>query len=216
VLAAARDGSMFRTPPYDAIAPADRVVRDIAFSGDGEPTASPCLLDAVRIAAASRERFGLDETKLVLITDAAFLSRSRVREALDLLDRSNGEIWAKLDAGTEEYFRRVCRANVRLDSILENILDASRVRPIVIQSLWMRLDGEGPAPAEIEAYCDRLLALAGQGGQLKGIQLYTIARRPAEPWVTPLEDGALDAIAAEVRRRLPVPVEVFYGVTGQD
>lgn len=216
VLESARDGSMFLSPPFDAIAATDRVVRDIAFSGDGEPTASPCLIDAVRIAAASRERFGLDETKLVLITDAAFLSRPRVREALVLLDRNNGEVWAKLDAGTEEYFRRVCRAKAGLDSILDNILDAARVRPVVIQSLWMRLDGDAPPPPELDAYCGRLLAMLEQGGRIKAIQLYTIARRPAEPWVAPLEDAALDAIATMVGRRLPVPVEVFYGVTGQD
>ncbi|MFB3853186.1 MAG: radical SAM protein [Vicinamibacterales bacterium] len=216
VLESARDGSMFMSAPFDALGLACRGVRDIAFSGDGEPTASPHLLDAVRIAAAAREQHGLDETKLVLITDAAFLSRPRVREALELLDGNNGEIWAKLDAGTDEYFRRVCRAKVALDSILENILDAARVRPVVIQSLWMRLNGEGPAPSEIEAYCERLLAVAKKGGQIKVIQLYTVARPPAEPWVAPLDDAALDEIAEAVRRWLPVPVEVYYGVAGQD
>jgi len=213
VLAGARDGSLFEAPPFDAIPPAARVVQDIAFSGDGEPTASPHLLDAVRLAADARRRFRLDTARLVLITDAAYLARPRVREALAILDANNGEIWAKLDAGTDAYFQRVCRPNVPLDTVLANILDAARLRPVVIQSLWLRLEGEGPAPEEIEAYCERLRGLQAAGGQLRGVQLYTVARRPAEPSVAPLEDAALDALAETVRVRVDVPVEVFYGVS---
>ena len=37
-----------------------------------------------------------------------------VRDALATLDANNGEIWAKLDAGTEEYFQLVDRPNVSL------------------------------------------------------------------------------------------------------
>lgn len=214
VLQAAADGSIFENPPYDAIPSGERSVRDIAFSGDGEPTASPHLLEAVRMAAGARRRFGLDETRLVLITDAAFLTRPRVVEALRVLDENNGEIWAKLDAGTDDYFRRICRPNVSIESVTAAILETARARPIVIQSLFLRLAGEGPPPEEIEAYCARLRWLQAEGGRLKGIQLYTVARRPADPAVSPLDDDALDAIAGVVRSRVPVAVEVFYGVGG--
>jgi wyosine [tRNA(Phe)-imidazoG37] synthetase (radical SAM superfamily) len=212
VLAAAADGSLYEAPPFSAVAPAERSVRDIAFSGDGEPTTYPHFAEAVAIAAAARERFGLDRTKIVLITDAAYLERPAVKEGLAALDAANGEIWAKLDAGTERYFQLVDRPNVSLKQVLDAILDAARVRPVVIQSLWMRVHGEAPPEAEVVAYCDRLLELQAAGGRLKAIQLYTIARRPAEAWVAPLTDGELDALADLVRRRVPVPVETYYGV----
>ena len=116
ILKAARDGSLYEVPPCDVLPPEQRAVRDIAFSGDGEPTTHPRFREAVELAAGARRRFGLDQAKLVLITDAAYLSKPSIREALAVMDANNGEIWAKLDAGTEEYFRRVNRPNVPLAS----------------------------------------------------------------------------------------------------
>lgn len=212
VLAAERDGSLYQAPPFDALAPGRRGVRDIAFSGDGEPTTYPRLAEAFAIAAAARRRFGLESTKIVLITDAAYLAKPKVREALGVLDRNNGEIWAKLDAGTEAYFRLVDRPNVTLQAVAEGILDAARARPVAIQSLFFRVNGVPTPDEEIDAYCDRLSGILAAGGRLKALQLYTIARAPAEPSAAPLADAELDAIAARVRARVPVPVEVYYGV----
>ena len=95
--------------------------------------------------------------------------------------------------------------------MLDNILDAARVRPVVIQTLWMKVRGEPPPPEEIDAYCDRLNELLKAGGRLKALQLYTIARATAEKWVAALADAELDGIAARVRARVAVPVEVYYG-----
>jgi pyruvate-formate lyase-activating enzyme len=212
VLAAAADRSIYEAAPFDALPAGQRDVRDIAFSGDGEPTTYPGFGEAVRIAAEARRRFGLDATKIVLITDAAYLDRPNVRDALAALDDNNGEIWAKLDAGTEEHFQKVDRPNVPLRRVVDNILGAARVRPVVIQSLWMKIDGGPPRPAEVQAYCDRLNEIVAAGGRLKGIQIYTIARKPSDPSVAPLPDGELDRLAALVRERVPAPVDVFYGV----
>jgi wyosine [tRNA(Phe)-imidazoG37] synthetase (radical SAM superfamily) len=167
----------------------------------------------VALAAAARRRFGLDAAKLVLITDAAYLARPKVRAALTVLDANHGEIWAKLDAGTEEYFRAVDRPNVPLRTVLDGILDAARARPIVIQSLFMRVHGAPPPAAEIQAYADRLNEILAAGGRLKALQIYTIARQPAERFVAPLADVELDSLAETLRARVTVPVEVYYGVT---
>jgi wyosine [tRNA(Phe)-imidazoG37] synthetase (radical SAM superfamily) len=214
VLTAARDGRLFDKRPLNALPPGRREVRDIAFSGDGEPTTCPVFGDAVRIAVEARRRFDLEATKIVLITDAAYLNRPMVRQTLGVLDENNGEIWAKLDAGTEAFFERVNRPNVPFRVVLENITEAARLRPIVIQSLWMRIDAEGPPPGEIEAFCERVNEVVAAGGRIKAIQLYTIARTPAMTNVTPLADGELDAIAAVVRARVPVPAEIYYGASG--
>lgn len=211
LLESVRSGALFAAEPFSALPVDRRLVRDLAFSGDGEPTTYPRFAEAVEVAARARRRFGLDDTKLVLITDAAYLRRPGVRRGLETLDANNGEIWAKLDAGTEAYFDAVDRPNVPLRTILDNIVDAARARPLVIQTLWMRLHGEPPPDAEVEAYCDRLNETRAQGGQLKSLHLYTVARRPAEPFVAPLGDAELDAIADRVRARVPVAVEVFYG-----
>ena len=54
--------------------------------------------------------------------------------------------------------------------------------------------GEPPSQAELEAFCDRLNEITAAGGQLKLVQIYTVARRPAESYVAPLTDAEVDAI----------------------
>ncbi len=210
----AQSRRLFESPPLDSV-PAERQrICDIAFSGDGEPTTCPQFEEAVLVAADARRLRGLTDTKLVLITDACYLTKPSVQSALRRFDENNGEIWAKLDAGTQAYYEKVNRPNYPLSHVMENILDAARVRPIVIQALWMRVHGDVPPEAEIFAYCDRLNDVLKNGGQLKLIQLYTIARRTTEAYATPLTDAELDIIADVVRSRVAAPVATFYGVQG--
>jgi wyosine [tRNA(Phe)-imidazoG37] synthetase (radical SAM superfamily) len=213
ILQAAKDGSLYETAPFNLLAEAERGVRDIAFSGNGEPTLYPRFAEAVRIAARARQRFGLESAKLILLTNAAYLDKPEIKAALDLMDQNNGEIWAKLDAGTEGYFRMVNRARVSFDRILKNILDAAQDRPLTIQSLWLCVDGAPPSVDEIEAYCRRLNGMISANARFQAIQLYTIARDPAEANAESLSDDELDRIASIVRSRIPVPVEVFYGAS---
>jgi wyosine [tRNA(Phe)-imidazoG37] synthetase (radical SAM superfamily) len=210
ILEAEKDGSLYNDERFQLLIAAERGVRDIAFSGDGEPTTFPRFQQAVQIAAEARQRFHLDSAKIVLITNAAYLDKPAVRDALKIFDENNGEIWAKLDAGTEEYFRRVNRPNVTLEKITGNILGAAKIRPVIIQSLWFRIENNAPPPEEVAAYCGRLNAILSAGGRLKGLQLYSIARNPADPSASPLSNEELDQIAAEVKSRVAAPVEVFY------
>ncbi len=205
------DGSLFTESPFDCLTDDHRGIRDIAFSGDGEPTASPVFREAVVIAAEARQQKALGHTKLVLITDACYLTKRKVREALQVLDANHDEIWAKLDAGTEPYFKRVNRGKVSLDHVLRNILEAARARPIVIQSMWMKLHGQSPPPEEIAAFATRLQEITRAGGRLKLIQLYTVARRTTEAYAEPVTMAELQTIAEVVRQQISVPVEVFPG-----
>ncbi len=203
-------GGLFADPAFADVPAAMRRLNDFAFSGDGEPTTCPLFVECVRIAAGVKARHGLDDVRLVLITDAAYLDRPKVVEGLELLDRHRGEIWAKLDAGTEDYYELVNRPNMPLSRIVSNIAGAARVRPVVIQSLFMRIDGTPPPTAEIEAFCDRLDDITRGGGQISYVQAYTIARRPAESFVTPLTNRELDEIVTLIRHRTGFRVEPFY------
>jgi wyosine [tRNA(Phe)-imidazoG37] synthetase (radical SAM superfamily) len=134
-----------------------------------------------------------------------------VKRALATLDANQGEIWAKLDAGTEAYYRQIDRTTIPFRRILDNIIEAARIRPLVIQSLFMRVDGVGPTAEEITAFCTRLNETIAAGGAIDRVQIYTIARRPAESYVSSLSPREVDAIAAEVLSRVGVAVEAYYG-----
>ena len=208
----AGSGALFQVPPFDTAQPEHRRLNDIAFSGDGEPTTAPAFAEAVaRVAALKRAR-GLDLVKLVLITDATRLTAPEVVQGLDTLMANQGEIWAKLDAGTEAHYQAICRSRVPFQRVLDNLLATARRWPTVIQTLFLSWKGQGPDAAEVEAYCDRLQAILAGGGALAALQLYTVARPTPEAEARPLKRAELDALAARVQVRLPqVPVEVYYG-----
>ena len=205
----AATGRLFEDGSFAGVPASHRQIRDIAFSGDGEPTACTLFPEAVALAAEVRRSRRLDDVKLRLITDAAYLDRPAVRAALAVMHANNGEIWAKLDAGTEEYYRLVNRPNVPLATVLANILEAARSFNVVIQSLWMTIHGRPPPDAEVDAFARRLADILTGGGRLTLVQIYTVARQTAEPYVTPLDDAQLHAIAGRVRAIVDVPIEVF-------
>ena len=186
-----------------------RRLNDIAFSGDGEPTTYPGFASIVRDVAAFKKRRRLDGVKLVLITNATMLHRPHVREALATLDASNGEIWAKLDAGTEAYYRTIDRTKIPLKRVLANILAAAQARPVVIQSLLLCLNGQGPSELEVEAYCRRLGEIVAAGGQIARVQLYTVARTPAVAEVGPLPNEELERLGEIIRRRVGITVDIY-------
>src|SRR5206468_11140029 len=104
-----------------------RRLNDIAVSGDGEPTTCPEFLEIVQAVTAIKRRRGLDRVKMVLITNATMFHRPSVREALAVLDTNNGEIWAKLEAGTESYYQLVDRTTISFQRVLDNITTAAKV-----------------------------------------------------------------------------------------
>ncbi|MBS3820208.1 MAG: radical SAM protein [Planctomycetes bacterium] len=213
-LQAARSGEVWSEPRFADTPEPMRRINDIAFSGDGEPTCLPQFPDAVDAAVDALKRADADDVKIVLITNSTHLRDATTQDGLKLLDAHNGEIWAKLDAGTEEMFRRVNRppAGLTLQEICDNLLATALVRPIVIQTLLMRIDGEPPVDAEIAAYIGRLRWLIGNGGQVKLLQLHTVARPPAMPGVAMLPEPDLRAIAAHIGSDLPgLDIAVYTG-----
>src|SRR5262249_8032670 len=153
------------------------------FAGDGEPPSHPNFKGIVKDVLAIKQAAGFADLKVILLTNATLIDRDRVKEAMRLMDRDHGEFWLKLDAGSEEYYRLVDRTSIPFSKVLANILEAARTRPIVLQSLFMRVNGRGPAPAEVDAYCQRVQEILEAGGAVSLIQVYTVARPPAESYV---------------------------------
>ncbi|MDZ4742564.1 MAG: radical SAM protein [Verrucomicrobiota bacterium] len=206
-----KSGELFQKEPFSSAPGNLHRLNDIALSGDGEPTSHREFDRAVEIVVRLRAELCPPDCKIVLITDAAGLDREAVRRGLTLMDQNNGEVWAKLDAGTEEYYRLVNRSFVSYDRILKNLESTAKERAIYIQTLFMNIKGLPPSPEEINAYCKRLCKLLSQGAQIAGVQLYTIARPTPEVWATALDKTSLQKIAETIRQITGLPVEVFNG-----
>ena len=204
-------GELFGEAPFSDVPDDMRLIKDIAFSGDGEPTTCKQFRESVELTAEIKANAGLNETKIVLITDACYLTRPDVKAGLQILDANNGEVWAKLDAGTEAYYQRVNRPNYPLAHVVQNITAASQTRSVVIQSIFMRLNDEPPEESEIRAYVERLREITEAGGRIDYVQIYTVARRPAEDFVTPLANEEVDRIVELVQEITDLRADAYYG-----
>ena len=95
------------------------------------------------------------------------------------------------------------RTRISFERIVDNLKLAARRWPLVIQSLFMRVHGQPPPHEEIVAFCNILSDVLEQDGSLKNIQIYTVARDPAESYVTALSDAEVDHIARPRARSCP-------------
>jgi wyosine [tRNA(Phe)-imidazoG37] synthetase (radical SAM superfamily) len=187
-------GDLWARPPFDTVAPGLRRVADVAFAGDGEPTAPPEFPAAARAARATRDRLA-PGVPLRLLTNATLFHRERVRAALAEFD----SLWCKLDAGTEPYFHVVDGTRLPFRRILDNLLLVARERPIVVQSLFLALAGVGPDDGEVAAWADRMREIVDRGGRIEHVQVCSVARAPSDPRAGALSAERLEAIAAVAR-----------------
>ncbi|HSD66251.1 MAG TPA: radical SAM protein [Vicinamibacteria bacterium] len=187
-------GDLWAHAPFDTVAPDLRRVADVAFAGDGEPTTPPQFPAAARASREARDRLA-PGVPLRLLTNATLFHKERVRTALAEFD----ELWCKLDAGTEAYFHVVDGTRLPFRRVLDNLLLVARERPIVVQSLFLAIEGVGPDDGEIGAWVERMGEIVAGGGRIDHVQVYTVARAPSDPRCGPLGAERLQSIAAAAR-----------------
>ena len=210
VLDLAVSGALWQQVPFDTTPEHLRRLNDVAFSGDGEPTSFLAFGAACQVTVELLQWLDVP-ARIVVITNATLLHQERVQHAVAILGE-RGEVWAKLDAGTEKMYRLLDRSDVPFSRILANLLDAARRRPLVIQTLFARCHGLAPDAAEIAAYVGRLQDIRTGGGTIDRVQIYTTARGTTESWVKPLAAPEVDAIVAQVRAA-GFSADPFYGPT---
>jgi histidinol dehydrogenase len=195
-------------------AKADSVpVRDICFSGSGEPTLSPEFPAALEAAARLRDQCA-PEAVLVVITNGTGLLNERT---FDFLRRAASgslalNIWLKLDAGTPDWYARMDRSNIPYDELMNRIRDFAALAPCTIQTMLCAVDGKAPPPEEAAAWV-RLVTELAAAGNIRGVQLYGKARpAPEDPAAERLPATYLEERAAILKvalGRAAVPVTVF-------
>jgi hypothetical protein len=203
-----RSGRLRESPCYQTAPPDLLELRQVTLCGDGEPTLCPNFLEAIEAVVHLRSRGRFPFFKLVVITDASRLDRPEVGHALSLFS-SRDEVWARLEAGTQDYMNQANRSECPLEKILANILGLARQRPVVIQSLFAPMDGEAPPSSEIEAYVQRLLELKRAGGQIPLVQIYSATGPTEHSGYGHLPLQTLSQIAQRVRTVAGLKAEVF-------
>ena len=123
-----------------------RRLNDIAFSGDGEPTTYRISTRSSPRAPAVKRRRGLDDVKMVLITNASMFHRPHVQRGLgDPRRATTARFGPSSKRAPTSTIKLVDRTPIPFRQILDNITAAAQVRPLVIQALFMRVAGEPPS-----------------------------------------------------------------------
>lgn len=175
---------------------------DIAFSGNGEPTAAaefPLVVD-IAIEELSRRHL-LPAVKLRLITNGSLVDRATVRQGVRRLGEIDGEVWFKVDAADSGSVARINGVRLRMDNVERRLRTCARLCPTWVQTCLFAVDGQPPAEHELSA----LASFLGQlGGEIRGIHLYGLARPSAQteaPHVQALPAEWLEQAAGRFRER---------------
>lgn len=180
----------------------------VALSGDGEPTLCPAFEEVVESVMHLRAQGRHGFFKVALITNSTGLEEPCVRRGLRLMT-SQDEVWAKLDAGTAEWFRKVNGDGVRYDEVLGTIVAAGRRRPLVLQGLFPRLDGRPIPLLEQEAYGARVAELRRAGARIDFVQVYSATRPSATGRACHAGLSELSNVARWVREAGGATAQVF-------
>ena len=203
-----QSGGIREVAGYRAVNPDLLRLRNVAFSGDGEPTLCLNFAEVVQEVVHVRARGAHPYFKMVLITNGTWLDARPVQEGLQYFTRED-EIWIKLDAGTQPYMNRVNRSEVPLGRVLDNIRLIGQKRPIIIQSLFPLIGEQEPPPEEIDHYLQRLREFKEASAMIKLVQIYSAARPAAKSECRHIRLQDLARIARRVKAETGLNAEVF-------
>jgi wyosine [tRNA(Phe)-imidazoG37] synthetase (radical SAM superfamily) len=188
----------------------DRHLRDIAFSGNGEPTSAEEFPEVILIVKKILEEFNLlNKIKIRLITNGSLMHKASVIKAVEMLKEMNGEVWFKVDSATEGSIKTINQVNLKPHQILERLRNSINVCPTFVQTCIFTIDGKGPSEKDIDAY----LQLVGEvKTNIQGVHLYGLARPSLQPQAKSLgriSQEALEDIAIKLRN-LNIATTVSY------
>jgi wyosine [tRNA(Phe)-imidazoG37] synthetase (radical SAM superfamily) len=175
----------------------DRVDR-LTLAGHGEPTMHPKFKEVVAALRKVRDELA-PGVPLAVLSNASTLERADVREALAELD----ERYMKLDAGDSATLRSVNGSPLSIEQLVAGL---KKVPDIVIQAMFVkdrtgRVDNTGDLTViNWVGALDRI--------RPKAVQIYTIDRTPAFPYIQAVQPARLREIVQRVRLA-GFPCDVF-------
>ena len=167
-------------------------LKSITFGYNGEPTLNEHLLDFLKIAVEVRDKLEWTGQKplLTLFTNSSTLYFEEIRERVKQFEF----ILAKLDVATDEDFKRTNRSHSKspnIETIIDSLVKLREEKPnqhkLVIQSLFYKSYNEEHISNNNNTNLDKL-ARALKKIKPDLVQIYTIARIPAEYFVYSIDD----------------------------
>ncbi len=182
--------------------------KDIALSGNGEPTACKEFKSVLRII---EEEFTAckcpTDIKIRLITNGSYLSEKEVQDAWQEMPLEK-EIWFKIDSANTLTIQQLNQVNLTQNQIRKNLESALSVSSTVIQTCLTKINGQLPQESEI---CEYVSLLKPYEKKINSIHLYSLARPTEQKTLYSLErlsDKEMIHIADKMDK-LSIPIFTF-------
>lgn len=177
-------------------------IRDVAISGNGEPTSAGEFPQVVDLILRTMGEFDLTSAAVArLITNGSLMRRAAVQRGVETLGRAGGEVWFKVDAASAEAIHRINGVARAPAQLTRDLARCSERCPTWIQSCLFAWDGRPPGESDLKAYLELIEAFGPQ--RLRGVLLYGLARPSHQPGagkLSALSADALEAVAEKIRR----------------
>jgi wyosine [tRNA(Phe)-imidazoG37] synthetase (radical SAM superfamily) len=159
-----------------------RVIKDIAISGNGEPTTAREFDQVVNVIELILKEYGLlGSVKCVLITNGSMVNKVHVKKGLQKLAEMNGEIWFKVDSATPIGIAKINQVKDSNTSTLKRLKIAAELCPTLLQTCVFSYKNKTPDDTETNAYLNLLKAVVSRKIPIKGVLLYGIERQSLQP-----------------------------------
>ena len=186
-----------------------RTWKDVAISGNGEPTSCEDFGAVVDLVARVLDELGMrGKVPIVLITNGSLVHREPVLAALRRMAEAGGTVWYKLDSATDAGAAALNNNRAGHERARKNLELAARACPTWLQTMVLARDGAPPSEAEQRAYLDLVVELVAKHVPVQGVLLYGPARpshQPEAPRLSALPEAWMREYARAIEvRGLPV------------
>lgn len=210
LISSALSGELFTHERFKGTDEYYKVLRDVALSGDGEPTTSKYFDSvseiALRVIGEYRDREIL--IKPVVITNGSMLHKPEIKRTLYRMSELDGGPWVKLDASNPTEFKRVAETKIPFEKILENILQYSKEKSTVLQTILYKYPDETES-FEPESMLNLLRNFLERGAKFEYLQLYTLARSTKIKDLKPVSKTRLEDVAILLREGTGIKIGVY-------
>ncbi len=180
-----------------------RVIKDIAISGNGEPTSLVGFEKAIALIGEIATELGiLPVANFVLITNGSLMHQNKVQLGLKRLHQYNGQVWFKLDSATETGRKQINNTDQSAQKALAGIISCAQLCKTKLQTCVLNYQGQGLIESEKTAYLELLKQIKNKTN-ISEVMLYTIARPSFQPEavdITKLDAQTMNEFASEIRQ----------------
>ena len=180
-----------------------RVIKDIAIAGNGEPTSLENFDVAVSMIGDIATELGIfPDSHFVLITNGSLIHRPKVQAGLKALNDFGGEVWFKMDSGTPEGRALVNHSAQTNEAVLKNITLAAQICPTKIQICLVDYQKNSFLMNERKGFLKFLVVIRAVTA-IKNVTIYTLARPSQQPEAIDLQPMPLEIMqnfAQDIRK----------------